>query len=414
MKLLALRTGFCLGLGFVAATSVARALEKRTAPDEMFAGRPMAVVAKELQSRASADPADTFLRGSTEFLASVEKLCGRFHQLGLNYRLGRELPVPFLRLQLPVCDNPKTARAEDVRAALDEFYQDLNRVEATLRPAKGKPFRLELPLGKMALDFDGNGTITEGESFLALYRQFNRRAEPDDKTTPAAAFTAVFDEADVYWIIAYTHFLRGACDLLLAHDGGDLFNAVGQMWFVRADTPLGRASTMLRDDGQRRWTGIADAIGLVHQLRLPVKDPQRLARTRTHWLSMISESRAMLASLQSETDDEKEWLPNPRQNSAFGLRLTEAQFEGWGLFLGEMEAILEGKKLLPHWRFASTHGFNVKRFLTEARGTDLVLLLQGSAAVPFIEQGECTSDDTWRRITQLFQGNFIGFAIWIN
>jgi hypothetical protein len=415
MKISSLKSACVLSTLFSISVFVS-AEETRDVPPALFEGKAISAVLQELKNRPAREPAEVFLLGTTEFLGGVERLCQRFHQLGLNYQLGRQLPVPFLRLQLPPHPNPPLARAEDVRAALDEFYATMNRVEETLRPIRGKTFRLEVPLGQMALDFDGDGSIGERESFLTLYRQFNRRAAETASQSPnaAAKFDAVFDGADVHWLIAYTHFLRGSADLMLAHDGTELFNTVGQLFFVRADTSLGRPGLALRDDTRRQWTSIADAIGLLHQLRLPVQDAQRLARARIHWISMIGESRAMLAALEAETDNDREWLPNPRQNSALGVALAQEQIDGWRLFLAEMEVILEGKKLLPHWRFATTHGFNVKRFLTQAKTTDLVLLLQGSAAVPYIEAGECTSDATWREITRLFQGNFIGFAIWIN
>lgn len=43
-----------------------------------------------------------------------------------------------------------------------------------------------------------------------------------------------------------------------------------------------------------------------------------------------------------------------------------------------------------------------------------MLWVQGSAAAPFLEQGELTTPETWQRLERIFQGDFIGFAIWLN
>lgn len=40
--------------------------------------------------------------------------------------------------------------------------------------------------------------------------------------------------------------------------------------------------------------------------------------------------------------------------------------------------------------------------------------VRDTTALPFLESGEKTTPQTWRRLSRLFQGDFIGFAIWIN
>ena len=43
-----------------------------------------------------------------------------------------------------------------------------------------------------------------------------------------------------------------------------------------------------------------------------------------------------------------------------------------------------------------------------------MLLIQGSAAVPYLEDGELSTGVTWQRIGDLIGGNFIGYAMWFN
>jgi hypothetical protein len=86
----------------------------------------------------------------------------------------------------------------------------------------------------------------------------------------------------------------------------------------------------------------------------------------------------------------------------------------WQEFLDEADAILAGKRLVPHWRLAEGHGINLCRVFLEPKKMDLVRWVQGAAIVPYVEKGECTSPETWRRIQRAFRGQFIGFAIWFN
>ena len=82
------------------------------------------------------------------------------------------------------------------------------------------------------------------------------------------------------------------------------------------------------------------------------------------------------------------------------------------VFLSEFEAVLQGKKLIPHWRLAK--GINFKRALTESRSFDPILWAQGSAALPYLEDGPVTDAQTWNRIMGMFEGNFLGYAVWFN
>ena len=80
--------------------------------------------------------------------------------------------------------------------------------------------------------------------------------------------------------------------------------------------------------------------------------------------------------------------------------------------MDEFEALLKGDKLIPHWRLAK--GINLRRVFTEPRTFDPILWAQGSAALPYVENGPMTTAETWNRITRIFGGNFLGYAIWFN
>ncbi|MFH1499572.1 MAG: hypothetical protein ABII82_17315 [Verrucomicrobiota bacterium] len=390
-------------------------------PPELFTGRTAAAVRTELEVDATT-AGGGFAVALVDLLAGVEALCQEMHGLGLNYQFARELPVPVFRMQLPVKAGTEPVRPEQVRAVIDRFEDCLRRVDERLAALPAEEFKTVVPLSAISLDFNGDGTVGEAESFAVFMRGLSGRRPAAGETPPPGGpdVTVAFDRADATWLRAYSHLLRGVLDTLLAHDGGELFEAAGQAFFVHADTAMARllATNPEPDSNQRRRAlqgdRIADAIGLIHGIDLPVADPARLAGAREHFLTAAKLSRETLDAIAAETDNDREWLPGPTQSSAFGLTLTAAQADGWRTLLGELDDLLEGRKLLPHWRFPGERGLNVKRWFLESRHTDLILLVQGADAVPFIESGEPTRGATWREITRLFGGNFLGYALWIN
>jgi hypothetical protein len=74
--------------------------------------------------------------------------------------------------------------------------------------------------------------------------------------------------------------------------------------------------------------------------------------------------------------------------------------------------VLDGIKLLPHWRFSE--GFNFKRVFFEPRDFDLVLWAAGYSAVPYLEDGPTLSLTDWNQWNRAINGNFLGYALWFN
>ena len=117
----------------------------------------------------------------------------------------------------------------------------------------------------------------------------------------------------------------------------------------------------------------------------------------------------------AETDDDREWIPNPNQTGVVpGVKITEAMVQQWLEFLDEVDSLLNGKKLIPFWRGTEPVGVNLERVFTEPKPLDLVLWVQGTAAVQYLEKGELTSSEFWLQLNAAFNGRFIGFALWFN
>lgn len=162
-----------------------------------------------------------------------------------------------------------------------------------------------------------------------------------------------------------------------------------------------------------RYGAIADLVAALHLFSWDVVEPERMASARQHLLSMIALSRENWTRIRAETDDRREWVPSPGQVGVFRLRVTEATVANWHAFLDEFEAILEGRRLIAHWRFAE-RGINLRRMFDEPARFDPWLIGQGSAVLPYLEEGDLVTGSTAETMLELFGGDFFAYFIWFN
>ena len=145
----------------------------------------------------------------------------------------------------------------------------------------------------------------------------------------------------------------GLCNFLLAHDFHTTYDATFHRFFPRSETPLARAlSQPLPADSMGHMLPdseiLADVIGFIHTINWPVIEPERMRAARQHLKSMLAASRRSWSLILAETDDDREWLPNPRQtNVALGQRVQQRQIDAWIAALDEADAILDGRTLVP-------------------------------------------------------------------
>ena len=88
------------------------------------------------------------------------------------------------------------------------------------------------------------------------------------------------------------------------------------------------------------------------------------------------------------------------------MPVTQEEVDAWLHALDDFDAVLDGTKLLPHWRFAQ--GFNLKRAFFEPRDFDLVLWVAGIGVAPYLEDGPTLSLTDWNQWNRAFNGNFLG------
>lgn len=456
---------FAFGLCLCAGTAGAAPDAMETLRGQLYAGQ-LTEAAASMERRLAEEPQDDrarFALGAVQLIRAVERLDQALYGYGLRTSPESVSYLPFFRLPVPENPNPEHLTYAAARAILQQFVDDLARAEETLGGVHDPDATLPLNIGLIRLDMNGDGKIADDETLWRIYQRI--APLPRISEADAQAFVIDFDGSDVPWLRAYCHLLMGLGEFLLAYDWHEAFDHTFQTLFPKAGLPYailneenvppakdqtaaleqieeayracldaagtdmskqGRcvrgwdeARQQLREGGgrkareQREFAEIADVVAFIHLNHWPVAEPDRMAKVLAHLESMVTLSRASWMLVLAETDDRNEWIPNPTQKGAIpGMTVTQARIDGWLSFLDEFEALLQGRKLLPHWRLA--RGINLRRVFLEPSTFDIVLWIQGSAAVPYLEDGDMTRRDTWRGIFRVFEGDFLGYAIWFN
>ena len=218
--------------------------------------------------------------------------------------------------QLPTLQLDSRNFRQQVRDKLEEILGKLKAARQILETVRTtKPLFVVKP-GEWVPDLNGDGTITPFEKhFFWVARRGNDQIPAfSGINSPASYYEKNFirpviklDQSDVYWALAYLNFAESALNLVLAYD----FD------------PARKDRVHLRD---------ANRVKNIAYPRL---------------LDGIAASRKLRHSLQAETDDDMEWIGNPKQaSSIFPLILDAQTFATWGLLLDHMDKLVRGKTLL--------------------------------------------------------------------
>lgn len=344
--------------------------------------------------------------GTLRFLRAVERLGQGLHRYGLADRsIWIENMIPILRLPVPDNPNPEELTYEASRQILITFINDLAEAEKTLSNVDDPAVKMPLHVTDIRLNFGSQ----QDEAVPLQQILTNMRAVRGDRD-----LFVVFDHGDAIWLRGYCHVLSALCEFVLAHDGQELFDSVAHLFFKKVKSPypflqVGRRVFVIAENFD-----IADMIAMIHLIRMPVKEPERMRASLAHMQEVLKLSGQSWKSILDETDDDHEWLPNPKQKGELGIPVSKEMIDGWLLAADEGSAVLRGEKLVPFWRGDSNQGVNVRRVFTEPTNFDLVLWIQGTAAAPYLEKGTITRPEVWANMQQAFRGNFLPFAVWFN
>lgn len=401
--------------------------EAQQAPDVqklLYDGR-LAEGEKELAAWVARHPSDDKARyelGVVQFLRTFERLGANLYRYGL--RSERLFILPFDNALLPQNPNPEKISYADVRTIIETSVADLKKAEETLAQVKQADVKLPLKVALIKVDLSGQGKPVSA-AMLLRGAQANRPAAPgedEEQPDPLEEFVIAFDRGDVNWLRGYCHFLCAWGEIALALDGQDIFERTAHIFFEKVESPHAYLQEEERDVAGilgGRVEPLFDLIAWIHLLRFEIKEPERMKAALAHLEAMVANGREMWTHYGAETDDDHEWIPNPKQTGVVGMRITEEMVKTWLDVLTETEQVLAGKKLVPFWRGTEKRGFNLRRVFTEPRTFDLILWVQGTAVTPYLEEGPVTEFADPRMLDRLGRtfggpGFFFGFAFWVN
>lgn len=383
--------------------------------DRLRAGE-LVLLEQELATRLAANAADDqarFALGATRFIRTVEGLAQDMHRHGLQPPREALMMLPFFRFPLPPNPKPEPLDYEKMRDIFKRALSGFEAADQTLAGMGSSDVKLPVAIGLARLDLDGSGRADDQESLFALFNAtLGGGGLPPEL---AERFIITFDRGDAAWLRGYANLLSALIDVMLAHDGKASFDASAQMLFPNAGLPNAVLNAQPGVSPSMQEMGpVADLIAAIHLMHWQVTEPDRLKSAHARLEQVVALSRESWRFILAETDDEAEWIPSPRQKNAVipSVPVTQETVDGWMMFLTEFDAILKGTSLVPHWRLAK--GINIRRVFLEPRPFDPVLWMQGSAALPYLEDGPVSDAATWQRMMDMFSGNFLGFAVWFN
>lgn len=347
--------------------------------------------------------------GTIRFVRAIERFAQAMYRHGLE--ADEASFGPLLRMPVPKNPSPEPLTYDALRGYFSTLSADLDAAERTLAEVGGQTVKLPLATGRIRIDINGDGVAAENEQLIAL--AFGDAA-PAEFRAQNEAFVVAFDTADVYWLRGYSNLLAGVADFWLAFDFRTAFDQTFHVIFPRAGLPNGEAlatgSMVMGMEGD----GLADLIALIHLMDWPVADRDRLQAIPRRFSAVVQLNGETWRSVRAETDDDREWLPAPAQKNGVmtGFQVTEERLAAWMRALAEIDDVLQGRKLMPHWRFQK--GVNLKRAFDTADRFDLVLWVTGQGVLPFLEDGPIADGEALAAADRIFEGDLLTYALWFN
>lgn len=388
------------------------------ARDALYAGALSEGLGQLAPLAAAGDQEARFGIGAIRLAQAGEKLSQALYRHGFslpdmsNALLGQSVTLP-----LPVNPDPQPLDYAGVRQILADFVSGLDEARAAfLTASEAGDYVVPINPFLIKADANGDGVVGDSESVGWLFVMAGnvdfKVLLPTESGEPPTHIG--FDRADAYWLAGYTQVLAGHADFLLAHDFSSFTDATFHRLFPKAGFPMQDYAMggMLMLDPQTD-TGIADLIAGIHTLDWPVVEPGRLAGVRERMRDVLVLSRQNWAAILEETDDDHELLPSPTQTAMIaGTAIDQAKIDAWLATLDQAERVIDGELLIPHWRFRQ--GFNLRRYFETAKETDLVMLLSGAGALPFLTEGPVATAADFQQMEEAFGTDWLGYAFWFN
>ncbi|WP_193335234.1 hypothetical protein [Devosia beringensis] len=376
------------------------------------------------------DPDACFGWGLLSLAGAVEGLAQDLYRYGATTPgtalAARILGGGMMDAPAPANPAPEQLSYAGLRTVLSDFRSEVAAAQAGFLCGgeAGSDYAMSVDVLQARLDFNGDGKAEEGETlgaFLAplLGELAGADLTPDDKALSKGVVAAPdsvvgFDAADAIWFAGYSQILMVHLDLVLAHDFEAFFDAYLHRVFPKAGLPMqdyAQGGTLMLDPDSD--AGIADIIAAIHTLNFPVIDRPLLASIPAALKQVTALSRQNWDLILAETDDNAELIPNPGQTARFeGMAVTDDTVAAWRETLDVLDQIIAGDLLIPHWRFSQ--GFDLKAYFETSERSDLVMLLTGQGALPYLRDGPIADAQSFAAGNAVFGEEFFLFALWFN
>ena len=397
----------------------------------LYAGTSLEGLVAAAEGCREGDKEACFAEGMLRLVTSYEGLAQEF------YRYGAVTPGSSATLMLfgmgagsdtvPANPNPEPLTYETLRTVLMDFLYDLDQARMSFEMAgESGDYVVHIDPLQVRIDFDGDGEAGEGETMGALLASAGEFADipaPDEpppgsksktKAPETADTTIGFDRADAIWFAGYLQATAAPIHLLLAHDFSEFYDAFLHRVFPKAGLPMqdhSQGGTLFMDADSDAF--IADIIAAIHTADFPVVDAPRLASVLERLRSITDLSRRNWEAILAETDDDRELVPSPSQTSLVpAMQVTEETVDAWMATLDTVDRILGGELLVPHWRFQQ--GFDLTAYFETATETDLVMLIAGHAALPYLKDGPIADAQSFAEANRVFGTEWLNYVFWFN
>jgi len=210
-----------------------------------------------------------------------------------------------------------TLNHDATRQLMEKVEQTLDAVDADLAVAARDPaVSLELCLACWEVDWNRDGRINDRDRRL-LEIEEDAAGQPLPDEDPRRRPTFRFDIGDVYWARAMISFQQAFIQLLLGYRWADL--GIDFEGLLRKFT---------REQAQ---------------LTIRLADKRRVVRARELIISGIAHAERAQKEYLAETDDDREWVPNPRQkNHPLPLPVDDTLYRTWAEILEDARRLVQG------------------------------------------------------------------------
>lgn len=226
------------------------------------------------------------------------------------------------------------------RAAWQTFVERLDAVDRDLAVVGADAgFAMELCIACWEYDWNRNGEVDDRDRrFLEVEYDGVGGEIPEGDARRRPTFR--FDVGDVEWARAMLAYQRAGVELILAYRWSQL-------------------DLLLRGGGG----------GMLAEPRLviPLLDAGRVKRARKHILAGADHADRCRAAYLAETDDDREWVPNPRQkNHPIPLAVDAELYATWGAITGDLRHLVSSREGLSMRELAALVDDDLERLVPDA------------------------------------------------